>query len=92
MLEHLVKAREQGGAGPDGESASARRAKDDAKRNNGLEVNSLLSKRLVYMVVRNRSGLARAVSSFVVPFTLFGCVAPNSRIPSLTLPTKYISC
>lgn len=38
MLEHLVKAREQGGAGPDGQSASARRNEDDAKRNNGLEV------------------------------------------------------
>lgn len=38
MLEHLVNAREQGGAGPDGQSASARRNEDDAKRNNGLEV------------------------------------------------------
>lgn len=38
MLEHLVKAREQGGAGPDGRSASTRRHDDDAKRNNGLEV------------------------------------------------------
>lgn len=38
MLEHLVKAREQGGAGPDGQSARARGTEDDAKRNNGLEV------------------------------------------------------
>lgn len=39
MLEHLVKAREQGGAGPDGhQSAHGRRIKDDAKRDNGLEV------------------------------------------------------
>lgn len=38
MLEHLVKAREQGGAGPDTQRASARRNEDDAKRNSGLEV------------------------------------------------------
>eukprot|EP00752_Nemacystus_decipiens_P004061 g3719.t1 len=38
MLEHLVKAREQGGPGPDGQCASARRNEDDARRNNGLEV------------------------------------------------------
>lgn len=38
MLEHLVKAREHGEAGPDGQRASARRKEDIAKRNNGLEV------------------------------------------------------
>lgn len=38
MLEHLVKAREQGGAGPDGQRASGSRNEDSAKRNNGLEV------------------------------------------------------
>lgn len=37
MLEHLVKAREQGEAGPDGESARARREAAGASRK-GLEV------------------------------------------------------
>lgn len=42
MLEHLVKAREQGEAGPDGQRAGARRNEDIAKRNNGLEVGLLV--------------------------------------------------
>ncbi|CAM9188329.1 unnamed protein product [Scytosiphon promiscuus] len=38
MLEHLLKAREQGEAGLDGESVHARRDEADASNNNGLEV------------------------------------------------------
>ncbi|CBJ30104.1 conserved unknown protein [Ectocarpus siliculosus] len=38
MLKHLVKAREQEGAGPDGQHARARRDEDDSIRSNGLEV------------------------------------------------------
>lgn len=49
MLGHLVKAREQGGAGPDGESADARRTKDDVKRNSGLEVNRLEGNRFSFL-------------------------------------------
>lgn len=38
MLKHLVKAREQEGAGPDGQHARARRDEDKSIRSNGLEV------------------------------------------------------
>lgn len=38
MLQHLVKAREQEGAGPDGQHARARRDEDISNRSSGLEV------------------------------------------------------
>lgn len=38
MLEHLVKAREQGEAGPDGARANALRNEHDSKHKVGLEV------------------------------------------------------
>lgn len=44
MLQHLVKAREQEGVGPDGQHARARRDEDISNRSNGLEVGFSLAK------------------------------------------------